>query len=507
MPKKKIIKNDNGLAIAYYRYSSQSQNEASIEQQREQAKTYADTHGLQIIREYEDKAISGTTEDRPGFQLLLSEVGKIKPAALIIWKTDRLGRDRLTLALAKKTIRDAGCEIHYVAEAIPTDSPEAALMEGLLESMAEFYSKQLRQNVIRGMTYNAENALFNGHKMLGYKKGEDKKYVVDEATAPIVQRIFNDYADGKPIKKIVNELNEQGVKTAHDKKFTINGLRSILKNKAYTGLYHFGDIYINGGMPVLVSEELYKRVQERFKLNMHKAKSPDYTKPVFWLTGKLFCGECGSTMHGISGTSRLGTKHYYYACKEYRKHNCTLKAIQKDVIEHVVTQTLDDFLRDSELLTSLAVDISDYYEKRSADNSYIDSLYSQLKETEKALGNLVKAIEMGIFSETTQVRLQELETQKKALNDAIGAEKIKKAIANDDNSIKKYFNMYLNADMRDLKTRSLVLEYFVDRIYVYSDRIVITCNLNDREYFTDYTELLDAVKDSVRHGCVQAHQL
>ena len=96
---------------------------------------------------------------------MLAEVAKLKPAVLILWKTDRLGRDRYTLALAKKTIRDAGCSIQYIAEAIPDDSPESVLMEGMLESMAEFYSKQLRQNVVRGMRYNAENALYNGHKM------------------------------------------------------------------------------------------------------------------------------------------------------------------------------------------------------------------------------------------------------------------------------------------------------------------------------------------------------
>ncbi|MDE6107755.1 MAG: recombinase family protein, partial [Oscillospiraceae bacterium] len=152
------------MAIAYYRFSSHSQNEASIDQQREAAQKLAAAKGYTIIKEYEDRAISGTTEERPGFQLMLSEVAKIRPAALIMWKTDRLGRDRYTLAMAKKTIRDAGCQILLVAEAVPEDSPEASLMEGLLESMAEFYSKQLRQNITRGMRYNAENGLYNGHK-------------------------------------------------------------------------------------------------------------------------------------------------------------------------------------------------------------------------------------------------------------------------------------------------------------------------------------------------------
>lgn len=138
---KRFIQNDNNLAIAYYRYSSHAQNETSIDQQRDAALKYADAHGLKIIKEYADEALSGTSDDRPQFQLMISEVARMKPAALVVWKTDRIARSRVDSAIAKKTIRDAGCAIHYVAEAIPQEAPEAALMEGLLESMAEFYSR------------------------------------------------------------------------------------------------------------------------------------------------------------------------------------------------------------------------------------------------------------------------------------------------------------------------------------------------------------------------------
>ena len=116
--KKRFAPNDNNLAIAYYRFSSHSQNDASIDQQRELAHDWADAHGFKIVQEYEDAAISGTTDARPGFQQMLSEVAKIRPHTLIMWKTDRLGRDKYVLAMAKKKIRDAGCEIHLLVENI-----------------------------------------------------------------------------------------------------------------------------------------------------------------------------------------------------------------------------------------------------------------------------------------------------------------------------------------------------------------------------------------------------
>lgn len=153
--KKRFEPNDNNLAIAYYRFSSHSQNDASIDQQRELAHEWADAHGFKIVQEYEDAAISGTTDARPGFQQMLSEVAKIRPHTLIMWKTYRLGRDKYVLAMAKKKIRDAGCEIHLLAENIPTEGPEGVLIEGLMEAMAEYYSRQLSQNIQRGMDYNA----------------------------------------------------------------------------------------------------------------------------------------------------------------------------------------------------------------------------------------------------------------------------------------------------------------------------------------------------------------
>ena len=122
----------------------------------------------------------------------------VKAQRSITWKTDRLGRNRYDLTVAKKIIRDAGCSIRYIAEVNIDDTPEGALLESLLDALAEFYSLQLLENVIRGHMYNATNALFNGQLILGYKsvpapgfdKDDRQKYAIDENTAPIVRRIF-----------------------------------------------------------------------------------------------------------------------------------------------------------------------------------------------------------------------------------------------------------------------------------------------------------------------------
>lgn len=121
--------NDNQMVVAYYRYSSSSQNEASIEQ-REMVQRWAKSQGLVVVNEYEDAAKTGTNADRPGYQLMLRELPKIKPAYVAVWKNDRLARDRAELLLVKQAIRSVGARVHYIEGISPTDSPDSVLMEG-----------------------------------------------------------------------------------------------------------------------------------------------------------------------------------------------------------------------------------------------------------------------------------------------------------------------------------------------------------------------------------------
>lgn len=258
-------------------------------------------------------------------------------------------------------------------------------------------------------------------------------------------------------------------------------------------------------MPAIVSEELFENAQKRFRQNAHKAKTPaDEPAPRYWLTGKLFCGHCGASMHGTAGTSKRGRRYYYYSCiNHYKKKTCDLKDVSKDKLESLVISILDTFLSDSENLASLAVDVAKYYENHYGDDSYIKALESSLMDTEKALGNIVKALEMGIFSKTTQARLQELEQQKKGLLAAIETERIKKLAMKNDHSIKKYFEMYKNTDFKDLTTRDFVFDYFVEKIFVYSDRIVICCKYDDMKDITvDFKQVTETIE-----GVLDGHSL
>lgn len=495
---KQFKQNDNNLAIAYYRYSSHSQNETSIDQQRKLAETYAREHGYNIVKEYKDEALSGTEDSRPEYQLMLHEVKKIKPSILIIYKTDRLARNVHDVQIAKYILREAGVFIHRLAEPnLDINDPTSIIIETLFDGMAEFYSANLRQNVLRGLNYKASKALYNGVKLLGYSVDKNDKYIIDEDTAPIVLKIYNDYANGKPLQSIVNDLNAQGLKTSIGGKFNINGLRRILHNRAYIGEYHYGDITVPGGMPQIVSEDLFKAVQDRFALNKHKVSrnaSEDVLSPLeprFWLTGKLYCGECLEGLQGYSGTSHTGKTHYYYSCPSHRKRKCPLKNIRKDLIESCVIEILKNFLADSALLSQLAFDISDYCKRNYADETYLKTLEQELKKTDKELINLVNAVKQGLLSDTIQQALLETETRKKALEDAIEAEKVKLSLAYDDHSIQHYFDLYAHADFDNPETRNQIFDYFIDKIYVFEDKLIIDMFFSDDHTEVDISEFIE----------------
>ena len=425
---------------------------------------------------------------------MLYEVTQIKPSALILWKTDRFSRDEIEVRLDKKRIRDAGCRIHYVAEHTPDDSPEDILMENFLEDMAAYYSRQLAVNVKRGQKLNYDNCKYLGVKLLGYgKKGEGRHnmyYVIDPDTAPIVQRIFADYVDGKSMSQIAEQLNKEGRRSVRNREFTVNSIRGILKNPAYIGVYRYADKVQEGGMPALISKDLYEAAQERLKYNKkfgaQNARGLDEDlKPRFWLTGKLYCGECGDSMQGTSGTSKTGAKHYYYSCNDQHKgrrgKGCKKKPVKKDWIEGYICTVLKDFLDDSECLASLAVDIAGYHKRQYDDKGYLDSLKADLQSTETAISNIIKAIIAGASGDTINEELQKYEERKKAIIEAIQVEEIRHTQNKDVDSIKAFFEKYAHANLDEPETRELILNYFVDKIFLFDDRVVITSNYDNTD--------------------------
>lgn len=499
---KRFTQNPGNNAICYYRYSSDAQRDTSIEQQRDAARDYAKARGYHIIKEYEDHAISGTRDDRPQFQLMLYEVEKLRPAYLILWKTDRLSRDRIDSVLAKKKLRECGVKIAYVAESIPDDDEATQiLMESIYEAMAASFIVSHRKNVMRGLKYNADNALYNGRKILGYVGKPDEKYEIDDDTAPIVRRIFKEYAEGVPMQQICNGLNEAGLRSNRGNKFTVNSLHRILTNRAYIGEYNFGEVRIPDGMPRLISDDLFQTAQVKLEANKRGGKGavkkihPEIAIEDYWLTGKIYCGLCGGTLQGVSGTSRRGGLYYYYSCKNHRKHACTLKNQRKDLMEMIVLYTLDDLPQDPALRILIAERCYACHMSQNDDNgAYEASIKSKLKEVEDKLANLVKALEAGIFNNTTAERMNVLENQKSMLSDALLAEQNRQKYDLKLNDILRFLDSFVG-DINNPDTRRKLLDSLIDKIYVYPDKLAMTFHYSDDRRELPFEETVQFIKN------------
>ena len=460
-------------AAVYARYSDGShQTDQSIEGQLSEARRYAEAHGFTILREYCDRRISGRSDDREQFQKMLRDSAKGEWSVLITWKNDRIGRDRYELAVNKHTLRKNGVTICYVAEQIP-DTPEGVILEATLEAMAEYYSLQLSANVRRGLRESVKKGNRIGPLPYGYATDAQKQIVTDPGQASVVQRIFREYAGGKPLKEIVEELNGSGLRCSNGSVFTINKVTAMLKNRKYIGEYAIrGEIM--GAVPALVEKPVFDKVQEMLVRN-RRAPKKEWTKVEYLLTGKLFCGHCESPMVGVSGTGRHGATYHYYDCMGHRRRHCKKKPVRKEWIEQQVIDQIRRILADDELLSRIADKAYAILESEK-DTSYEDGLRRQLSEVEKGIRNIVQAVEAGMFSPALSDRMNDLEARRQDLKDSLATARLSADITVTREMILYFLQQLRELDPEDPDSRRRLIETFVNSIYLWDDKITMTFN-------------------------------
>lgn len=436
-------------AVIYARYSSDSQREESIEGQIRECKEYANRNGITILSTYIDRALSARTADRPDFQRMIQDSEKRLFDIVLIYKLDRFSRDRYDSAHYKHILKKNGVKVLSVKENI-SDGPEGIILESMLEGMAEYYSAELSQKIHRGQKENALKGKNNGGGIpLGYVLNKQtQKLEVDSKTAPIVIEIFKRYAEGETVRSIVEDFNARGLTTKKSTPFNINSFSGLLNNRKYIGEYSYQDVVIPNGVPAIVDEDLFYRVQQRMEKNK-RAPAKAKAHEDFLLTTKLFCGKCERMMSGESGTSHTGAKHYYYKCSgAKRKKGCNKKAVKKDWIERVVVRlTVERVLDDKK--TNHIIDALLALQDR--ENIALPALRRQLAEIEKGITNMLNAIQQGIITDSTKQRLDNLEKQKEELSLSIAMAELQKpkltreymdvALTNSDTVIRTVLNI------------------------------------------------------------------
>lgn len=262
-------------AVIYARYSSDNQREESIEGQLRECKAYAEKNGITVLSTYIDRALSAKTDHRPEFQRMIKDSAKGLFDIVLVWKLDRFSRNRYDSAHYKTVLRKNGAKVVSATESISEDST-GILLESLLEGYAEFYSAELSEKVIRGLTENALKCKYNGGGLpIGYTIDNEQYFQIDPLTAPIVLEAFQRYAKGATVKQLVDFLNSKGIQTYRNKPLRIDCVKRLLKNRRYIGEYKYRDTVTPNGVPAIIPQDLFDRVGER----LEKQKAPARQKP------------------------------------------------------------------------------------------------------------------------------------------------------------------------------------------------------------------------------------
>lgn len=452
-------------AVVYARYSSSNQREESIAGQLRDCHAFAERNGYKVIREYTDSAMTATSDRRPSFQRMVEDSKKKTFEVVIVWKLDRFARDRYDAAIYRKRLKDNGVRLVSAMENI-TDSPEGIILEGMLEAMAEYYSRNLAENVKRGTYDSALERKVLGTLPLGYRKGEDGRYAIDEETAPIVQRVFREYLSGKSREAIIEDLNAQGIHTKQGKPFSKNSLYSILKNEKYTGMYRFKDIVDPHGIPAIIDADTFKEAQKSMAEKSFTKKRADIQPDPYHLAGRLFCGLCGSAMTGESARSKSGRIFKYYSCVKRKKHECDKERVSKDWIEGHVLRIVNEQILTNDMIERF---VEAYRQNMDAlnDQDKVADLYrSELAETERKINNLTKAIADGGWSRSLSEALEALESRQDELTVLLKEEEAKEPPVTPE-MVREYFlRLRERAEIEDECQQTLV-DVFIRRIYVW----------------------------------------
>ncbi len=387
-------------AVIYARYSSQGQNEQSIEGQIRICTEYAENNGFTVVNVYKDKARTGTNDSRPDFQRMIKDAHSGKFEYIIVYMFDRFARNRRDSIMYKEMLKqDYGIRVLSATQPI-SDDEGGEFYEMFLEWNDEKYSKRLSKRVKNGLDMSVENGTFcGGYLAYGYKLRQEPvtgkrnkfmKYVeIDEEQAEIIRYAFTEYDKGTDKKDIAAALNARGARY-NGKPFKGRTFDKWLTNAKYTGEFYFGERLCTNTYPAIIDKALFERVQKRLSANRYFAGGTATARVPYLLTGKAFCAHCETPMISDGGTSRTGQQHHYYVCKGKKKGVCEKRREDKDTLETFVTQIVYDFLSDENNARKAVKDTLAYYEKRTgADN--IKSIEGKIAKVQRDIDEMTTA--------------------------------------------------------------------------------------------------------------------
>ncbi len=341
--------------VGYVRISSEDQvGNFSLDAQRRAIEKWVHDQGWRLVKVYVDEAKTATTDNRPGFQEMRRDARRGKFEALVVHKFDRLARNRANALAVKSLLRhDYGIKVFSVTEpSEDSDGPIGALMEGIMESVADWYSRNLATEVAKGKRERAQQGYQNNQPPAGYDKAEDGTLTINPHEAEGIRLAFETYQQsGWSDTEIARALNSKGYRTKQGKLFSKEMIRDLLQNRTYLGFIRYQQLqkksngsrdvsadtqWYKGKHEAIISEELFEKCQQvRARAATHHLATPK--AQIYPLSGILFCGYCQNKMRA----QRLHGYRYYRCRARELGGDCQQQGIMATEIE----QQLVDLVR------------------------------------------------------------------------------------------------------------------------------------------------------------------
>jgi site-specific DNA recombinase len=359
------------VAVSYARVSTKEQAERdgdpegySLPAQLDANRRKAASLEAIVVEEFVERGESArSAETRPELRRMLAYIKKHHVDYVIVHKVDRLARNRLDDAQIHWAIKEVGAELVSTTENIDA-TPSGTLLHGIMSSIAEFYSRNLANEVIKGMEQKAKIGGTPGKAPLGYlnvrvmnDEGREVRTVeVDPRRAPLITWAFKTYATGDwTLKRLAAELERQGLTTrptprSPGRPIKYNSLHKILSTPYYKGEVTYRSVRYQGRHEPLIDEATWTRVQD--VLTSHAMGEKQREHP-HYLKSSVFCGNCGSRLIVTMSKNRYGTVYPYFIClgRHQKTKDCTQRAmlisiVEQRIEEHYWGRQLDPKLRD-----------------------------------------------------------------------------------------------------------------------------------------------------------------
>lgn len=498
------------LAVIYTRVSTEDQAKHgySLEGQEEACIKKANELGATQVLVFKDEGVTGSILERNGLQQALAAV-KTGANLFVVYDPDRLSRKLAHQLLLAEMIEKAGCKLEFVNFEWQ-NTPEGKLFYSLRGAIAEYEKEKfLARSRFGKLTKAKKGMLTHNPKTFGYNYVQGS-FEIDEKEAKLYRQMVDMSFLGMSPEKIANLFNEAGYPGPRGGKWYRATVRRILKSPVYTGTIYLNKYCAEGvksaraakkksspvirpkeewiavPVPPLISQQEWKELQkvmERIRKGKRGIKVNRYI-----LSGILYCGECGATMHGTPGKGKKGQTYRYYTCsnrhlteadRKYSRQACNSQYYRADHIERAVWEKVKEWLVDPEAM------VRDLQSEKTAQTTQHEreNLYEQDKSLEKEKERVFTAYRHGIidfsdFSKAMEEINRARESVRKRLEEIETIEESKRKLEKETKTLRSLAEEVISRidDLSDQEIEQ-VIKMLVNKITVYKDDIILEARL------------------------------